>query len=59
MVVGSDAIQQKQTDFSRHGHQGDRLGAHRAVFFGGYYAEAALLVKQLRDGRLHRHLRRR
>ena len=47
MVVGSDAIQQKQTDFSG---TVTKVTASKApaVFFGGYYAEAALLVKQLR-----------
>ena len=48
MVVGSDAIQQKQTDFSG---TVTKVTASKApaVFFGGYYAEAALLVKQLRS----------
>lgn len=44
---GGDQIQQKKTDFSATvtkvvASQSD------AVFFGGYYAEAAILVKQLR-----------
>jgi branched-chain amino acid transport system substrate-binding protein len=46
-VAGSDAIQQKQTDFSG---SVTKVTASKAdsLFFGGYYAEAALLVKQLR-----------
>src|SRR5690349_20869712 len=47
MVAGNDAIQQKQTDFSG---TVTKVTASKApaVFFGGYYAEAALIVKQLR-----------
>ena len=47
-VAGSDAVQQKQTDFSG---TVTKVTASKApaVFFGGYYAEAALLVKQLRS----------
>jgi branched-chain amino acid transport system substrate-binding protein len=47
MVVGNDSIQQKQTDFSG---TVTKVTASKApaVFFGGYYAEAALIVKQLR-----------
>ena len=41
--------QQKQTDFSADGHQGQASADADALFFGGYYAEAGLLVKQLRD----------
>jgi len=46
-VVGNDAIQQKQTDFSG---SVTKVSASKAdaLFFGGYYAEAALLAKQLR-----------
>ena len=44
-------MQQKQTDFSATVTKVKASGAD-AVFFGGYYAEAGLLVKQLRDGRL-------
>jgi branched-chain amino acid transport system substrate-binding protein len=47
-VAGSDSIQQKQTDFSG---TVTKVTASKApaVFFGGYYAEAALIVKQLRS----------
>ena len=47
-VAGNDAIQQKQTDFSG---TVTKVVASKApaVFYGGYYAEAALLVKQLRS----------
>ena len=47
-VAGNDAVQQKQTDFSG---TVTKITASKApaVFFGGYYAEAALLVKQLRS----------
>ncbi len=46
-VIGNDSIQVKQTDFSG---TVTKVGASKAdsVFFGGYYAEAALIVKQLR-----------
>jgi branched-chain amino acid transport system substrate-binding protein len=46
-VAGNDSIQQKQTDFSATVTKVNASKAD-AVFFGGYYAEAALLVKQLR-----------
>jgi branched-chain amino acid transport system substrate-binding protein len=47
-VAGTDEIQQKQTDFSAtvtavKGKNAD------AVFFGGYYPEGGLIVKQLRQ----------
>ena len=47
-VAGNDAVQQKQTDFSG---TVTKVVASKApaVFFGGYYAEAALLTKQLRS----------
>ncbi len=47
MVAGSDAVQQKQTDFSGTVTKATASGAD-AVFYGGYYAEAALIVKQLK-----------
>ena len=46
-VAGNDAVQQKQTDFSGTVTKVTASNAP-ALFFGGYYAEAALLVKQLR-----------
>ncbi|WP_295661859.1 branched-chain amino acid ABC transporter substrate-binding protein [uncultured Nocardioides sp.] len=47
-VVDSDTIQTGQTDFSA---TATKVGSSDAdtVFFGGYYAEAGLLVRQLRD----------
>jgi branched-chain amino acid transport system substrate-binding protein len=47
-VVDSDTIQTGQTDFSA---TATKVGSSNAdtVFFGGYYAEAGLLVRQLRD----------
>jgi branched-chain amino acid transport system substrate-binding protein len=45
-VVGTDTIQQKQTDFSATVTKVKSSGAD-AVFFGGYYAEAGLIRKQL------------
>ena len=47
-VIDTDTIQVGQTDFSA---TATKVGSSDAdtVFFGGYYAEAALLVKQLRD----------
>jgi branched-chain amino acid transport system substrate-binding protein len=47
LKVGDDAIQQKQTDFSGSVTK-VRASNADALFFGGYYAEAALIVKQLR-----------
>ena len=57
-VVGNDSIQVKQTDFSGTVTK-VKASQAPAVFFGGYYAEAALIVKQLRSAGLHRHVRRR
>jgi branched-chain amino acid transport system substrate-binding protein len=48
-VVGTDTIQQGQTDFSATVTAIRDSGAE-AVFFGGYYAEAGLLVQQMRSG---------
>lgn len=47
-VVGEDTIQVGQTDFSASVTKATSSGAD-ALFFGGYYAEAALIVSQLRD----------
>lgn len=47
-VVQNDSIQQKQTDFSATVTKIRSSGAD-AVYFGGYYTEAGLLVKQMRD----------
>ena len=46
-VVGTDTIQTGQTDFSPTITKIRDSGA-KAVFFGGYYAEAGLLVQQMR-----------
>jgi branched-chain amino acid transport system substrate-binding protein len=48
LVVGTDTIQQKQTDFSASVTKVQSSGAD-ALFFGGYYTEAGLLRKQLSD----------
>jgi len=48
-VVGEDTIQTGQTDFSATVTAIRSSGAD-AVFFGGYYPEAGLLVQQLRGG---------
>lgn len=48
VVVGTDTIQQKQTDFGATVTKIRSTGAD-AVFFGGYYAEAGLLRKQMTD----------
>lgn len=48
-VVGTDTIQAGQTDFSPVVTKVVDSEAD-AVFFGGYYAEATILVGQLRDG---------
>ncbi len=47
-LAGSDSIQQKQTDFSPTVTKIRASGA-TAVYFGGYYAEAGLLKKQMVD----------
>ncbi len=49
LVVGEDTIQTGQTDFSATVTRANASGAD-TIFFGGYYAEAALLIGQLRDG---------
>ena len=48
MVVGNDSVQQKQTDFSATVTKITASNAD-AFFYGGYYAEAGLLAKQLRQ----------
>jgi branched-chain amino acid transport system substrate-binding protein len=47
-AIGQDTIQVGQTDFSATVTKVTSSGAD-AVFFGGYYTEAGLLVKQLRQ----------
>ncbi len=47
-VVATDTIQQKQTDFGPTVTKIRSSGAD-AVFFGGYYAEAGLIKKQMAD----------
>jgi branched-chain amino acid transport system substrate-binding protein len=47
-VVKTDTVQTGQTDFSASVTSVTSSGAD-AVFYGGYYAEAGLLVKQLRQ----------
>ena len=48
-MVDTDTIQVGDTDFSA---TVTKVTSSKAdtVFFGGYYAEAALIVAQLRDG---------
>lgn len=48
-VVETDTIQAKQTDFSAVVTKVTSSGAD-TVFFGGYYAEATILIGQLRKG---------
>ncbi len=48
-LAGSDQIQVGQTDMSAVVTKVKSSGAD-AIFYGGYYAEAGLLVKQLRQG---------
>ncbi|MDQ8043412.1 MAG: branched-chain amino acid ABC transporter substrate-binding protein [Solirubrobacteraceae bacterium] len=47
LVGGTDEIQQKQTDFGPTVTKIKASGAD-TVFYGGYYAEAGLIAKQLR-----------
>jgi len=47
-MVGEDAVQQKQTDFSATVNKVTSSGAD-AIFYSGYYPEAGLLCKQLRQ----------
>jgi branched-chain amino acid transport system substrate-binding protein len=49
LVVGEDTIQVGDTDFSATVTAVNSSKAD-TVFFGGYYAEGALIVAQLRDG---------
>nr|GID83186.1 putative ABC transporter/extracellular ligand-binding receptor [Actinoplanes derwentensis] len=46
-VIGNDKVQVKQTDFSAVSTKIANSGA-TALFFGGYYTEAGLLLKQLK-----------
>jgi branched-chain amino acid transport system substrate-binding protein len=46
-VIGNDTIQQTQTEFSATATKVAQSGAE-AVFFGGYYPEGSLLIKQIR-----------
>ncbi|WP_308469842.1 branched-chain amino acid ABC transporter substrate-binding protein [Kineococcus rubinsiae] len=46
--VGDDTVQTGQTDFSAV-VAGIRASGADAVFYGGYYSEAGLLLKQMRD----------
>lgn len=48
-VAGTDTIQVGDTDFAGTVTKAVDSGAD-AVFFGGYYAEATILIGQLRDG---------
>jgi branched-chain amino acid transport system substrate-binding protein len=48
VVKGSDVVQAGQTDFSATVTKVNDSGAD-AIFYGGYYPEAGLLVKQLRQ----------
>lgn len=47
LKVGDDSVQQKKTDFSATVTKITASGAD-AFFYGGYYAEAAIMAKQLR-----------
>lgn len=49
LVVDTDTVQQKQTDFSATVTKVKASGAD-ALWYGGYYPEAGLFVKQLRAG---------
>ncbi len=49
LVTGTDTVQQKQTDFSATVTKVVASNAD-SLFYGGYYAEAGLLMKQLRSG---------
>jgi branched-chain amino acid transport system substrate-binding protein len=49
LVVDTDTVQQKQTDFSATVTKVKSSDAD-TLFYGGYYPEAGLLVKQLRAG---------
>ncbi len=48
LVIGNDTVQQGQTDFAATVTK-VKDAAPDAIFFGGYYTEAGLFVKQLRD----------
>ena len=49
LVVDTDTVQQKQTDFGATVTKVKASGAD-ALWYGGYYAEAGLLAKQLKAG---------
>jgi len=48
-VEGTDTVQLKQDDFSSTVTKANDSGAD-TIFYGGYYPEAARLIKQLRSG---------
>jgi branched-chain amino acid transport system substrate-binding protein len=49
LVIDTDTVQQKQKDFSATVTKVKSSGAD-ALFYGGYYAEAGKLAKQLKNG---------
>ncbi len=49
LVTTTDTVQQKQTDFSATVTKAKASGTD-VFFYGGYYAEAGLLAKQLKQG---------
>jgi len=49
LVTTKDTVQQKQTDFSATVTKAKASGTD-VFFYGGYYAEAGLLAKQLKQG---------
>ena len=55
--IDSDKIQEEQTDFSATVSK-IKAAKPDAVFYAGYVAEAGPFLKQLRDGRHQRAVRR-
>lgn len=49
LVTATDTVQQQQTDFSATVTKAKASGTD-VLFYGGYYAEAGLLAKQLKQG---------
>lgn len=49
LVTETDSVKQKETDFSATVTKAKASGTE-VLFFGGYYAEAGLLAKQLKQG---------
>ena len=58
-TVGSEAIDPEEPGLLRRGQLDEQSLKPDVIYYGGYYAEAGRLKKQLTDGGVDRHLRER